>query len=155
MRGFGALDSSIRSGGDLKQMEAVVPIRDLESVREQPEARLTRWKVVRISTRDGSVQADVAYGWDPCAEEGRLSTRIVSFNSIEQTAVTLSGRRYRFIGRPGHCPDGECAFLRRFGAVLNQCEIKDVSDLYARPRARSKQCIDSERPATGANERKG
>jgi len=135
-------------------MEAVVPIRELESVTDQPEARLTQWKVVRVMTRDGSVQADFAYGWDPRTGEGRLSTTVVSCGPVQQTAITSSGRRYRFMGSPGHCADGEYVFHQRFAAVLNQCDIEDVSNLYARPTARRKNSKDAKKSPVSASERK-
>ncbi len=73
-----------------------MPIWTTTPVEMTPRLRLTGWLVVELpdSTRH-------LVGWNSTEGEGRVSSRIESFDPATGQAVTKTGRVYQLVGFPG------------------------------------------------------
>ncbi len=73
-----------------------------EAVKVEPDIKLTNWQVFSIPSLDG-VGRD--HHFNGCAESsgdpGRVSSRIVKFDSETMIGTTRSGREYQLVGPPG------------------------------------------------------
>lgn len=97
------------------------------SIAEQPVVWLERWHVL---------QADNVFrhfvGFSVADQDGRVSTPIVSFNAVERTGITASGRRYVLVGPRGFDEDAQYVW-ECYSHVFGIKEAVDVSEEYAGP----------------------
>ena len=104
-----------------------MPLLPSSSIAEQPVVWLERWRVL---------QADLVFrhfvGFSMADQDGRVSTPIVSFNAVERTGITASGRRYVLEGPPG-CDDDAEYVWECYATFFGFKEVLDVSDEYAGP----------------------
>ena len=104
-----------------------MPLLPSSSIAEQPVVWLERWRVL---------QADLVFrhfvGFCIADQDGRVSTPIVSFNAVERTGITASGRRYILVGLPGFDDDAEYVW-ECYSRVFGIKEVVDVSEEYVGP----------------------
>jgi len=70
----------------------------------EPVADLERWQIREVAGGNGPTMHFVGR---IVGEDGRVSSRIVSFDRRSMEGVTRSGRRYRLLGEPGTDGDAE------------------------------------------------
>lgn len=96
-------------------------------IEEQPVVWLERWRVL---------QAELVFrhfvGFSIADQDGRVSTRILSFNAVERTGITASGRRYILVGPPGFDDDAQYVW-ECYSSVFEIKEAVDVSEEYVGP----------------------
>jgi hypothetical protein len=72
------------------------------AVKVEPDIRLTHWQVFSIPSLDGEGRD---HHFNGCAaragDPGRVSSRIVNFDSETMIGTTRSGREYQLVGSPG------------------------------------------------------
>lgn len=71
------------------------------SVEDEPEIILDQWQVFEL---DGNRHFT---GYNHACREGRVSSRIVSFDEEKKKGITRSGRVYQLAGDPGYNSDAE------------------------------------------------
>jgi hypothetical protein len=74
-------------------------------VEDMPEVPLLNWS---IGETDSGTRLFV--GYNVRRQQGRISTRIVSFNVRTRTGVEMSGRQYRLEGKAGWFRTGVSQF---------------------------------------------
>lgn len=84
-----------------------MPIYESAPVSERAEVQLECWSIREADTGDRHF-----VGVDVETLFGRMSTRIVSFDSRARVGVTASGRRYVLLGRGGSDADAEYVWAR-------------------------------------------
>lgn len=91
------------------------------SVDVQPTVELYRWWVAELPDGDRHF-----IGW--CGE-GRVTSKIMEYDSETKTGVTRSGRRYMLMGNTNHNMDADYVWAcwRKINEVT---EYKDVSAEY-------------------------
>jgi hypothetical protein len=68
-------------------------------VEEEPAIKLYQWQVFSVPGLEGEEREH--HFWGRYAGAGRVSSRIVSFDSESCTGTTRSGRQYKLVGPPG------------------------------------------------------
>lgn len=103
-----------------------MPIWNVTDVDEQPELTLSQWSVHEVLNGDRHF-----VGWAQECGEGRVSSKIVSFDFRRLVGLTQSGRVYRLSGYPG--ADRDAAYVWRKWAIINGAnDFTDVSpDVWA------------------------
>jgi len=71
-------------------------------VDEIPELELIDWDVRELPDGDRHF-----VGWNITEREGRVSSKIVTFDPHNMTGVTNSGRIYKLLRKPGYNSDAE------------------------------------------------
>lgn len=87
-------------------------------VSEEPEIRLSRWKIIEEGGRRYFVGNDGA---------GRVSNVIVEFDKEKRVGKTRSGRIYKLIGGPAMNIEAEYV-LSRWKAINGVDSVTDVTD---------------------------
>lgn len=82
-----------------------MPIWRTRPVEQIPKIEMASWMFIRT-------ELDVVHhvGRNVTEDEGRVSSRVVSFDVNTRVAVTHTGRRYRLIGEPGSDADSDHVF---------------------------------------------
>ncbi len=92
------------------------------AVQEHPEAQLQDWRVFELENGDRHFCGRETY-----FQEGRVSSRVVSFDPSARQGVTQSGRVYQLVGPGGYDPDALYVWTR--WCQLNHVEqCTDVTD---------------------------
>jgi hypothetical protein len=92
-------------------------------VQEHPEAQLVSWRVFELPDGDRHF-----CGYETYFHEGRVCSRVVSFDPETRQGVTRSGRCYELVGPPGDNADALYVWDR--WCTRNAVEeFTDVSDL--------------------------
>lgn len=74
----------------------------------EPNAVLVQFAVYEIPAKDGSDKKEHHFvGYNLVTGDGRVSSRIVSYDKGSRTGVTRSGRTYKLSGEPGTNGDAE------------------------------------------------
>lgn len=95
-----------------------------KSVSQQPEVTLVHWSVMETERHERHF-----VGYCKENQEGRVSSRIESFDVKAMRGITQSGRVYQLSGPPGYAPDAEhvwfmWARLNRVKTARNvSCEL--------------------------------
>jgi len=79
-----------------------MPIWRVAPVNEVPEIRLSSWSIRQLP--DGSRHF---VGYNDLCWEGRVSSRIVEFDTTNMRGRTRSGRVYELVGKSGYNADAE------------------------------------------------
>jgi hypothetical protein len=88
-------------------------------VNEEPEIRLSSWSIRELSDGDRHF---VGYG----DGEGRVSSKIITYDHETKRGVTRSGRVYELVGNPGVNNDAE--YVWACWCVINEIhEWNDIS----------------------------
>jgi hypothetical protein len=97
-------------------------IWQVSPVAEHPEAELVSWCVFELENGDRHF-----CGYEPTFQEGRVCSRVESFDPQLQQGVTRSGRRYQLVGPPGANSDALYVW-DRWCARNRVTGFTDVSD---------------------------
>lgn len=90
-------------------------------VAEAPEIVLRSWRVIEIEN-----EARHFIGYNETEGEGRVSSKIITFDKETKRGVTRSGRVYQLIGSPGFNDDALYVWAR--WKQINKVEVeKDVT----------------------------
>jgi hypothetical protein len=96
-------------------------------VDEIPELELIDWDVRELPDGDRHF-----VGWNITEREGRVSSKIVTFDPHNMTGVTRSGRVYKLLRNPGYNSDAE--YVWRAWCHINKVDpatVKSVAnELY-------------------------
>ena len=96
------------------------------SIEVETAVTLTNWQVFSIPSLDGEGRD---HHFSGCAEDsgdpGRVSSRIVNFNSGTMTGTTRSGRKYQLAGQPGG-RRGDPDYVWAQWASFNKVDPKEV-----------------------------
>ena len=98
---------------------------------EQNQISLRRWRVMEITTQDGTCTRH-AWGHDATNNQGRASSAIIEFSMETMTAKTRSGTRYKLVGLPRNSRIGQSAWVkwcRDNGVVAEQDVTGDYLDI--------------------------
>jgi len=98
-----------------------MPVWTIAAVADEPQTTLTNWQVVELPNGDRHL---VGYAIE--AREGRVSSRIHTFDQTTLRAVTRSGRTYQLRGRPGVDTDAACVW-RTWMRLNHATDFADVS----------------------------
>lgn len=91
-------------------------------VQEHPEAQLVSWRVFELPDGDRHF-----CGRETTYREGRVSSRVVSFDPESRQGITKSGRCYELVGPPGH--NADALYVWGGWCTRNNVEFcEDVSD---------------------------
>jgi len=90
-----------------------------------PDIEILSWSVRQIQNGDHHL-----VGYNGTEMEGRVSSKIISFDNPTKTAITASGRTYKLVGESGSDPDAEYVWSvwKRINKVKT---FVDVSDEYS------------------------
>jgi hypothetical protein len=105
----------------------------VRAVKVEPVTKLTHWQVFSIPSldrgkgRDHHFNGRAAGSGDP----GRVSSRIVEFDSETMTGITRSGRKYQLVGPPTFSGDPAYVWYRwcEFNKVVPM-KVINVTDEY-------------------------
>ena len=88
-----------------------------------PEIRLATWRVYELLNGDHHF-----VGWN-LDGEGRVSSKITSFDPVRKIGITRSGRAYELVGMPGH--NGDALYTWECCKHMNHiATCTDVTDQY-------------------------
>lgn len=91
-------------------------------VEDQPDVLLVDWAIMELPDGDRHFA-----GYEPAYQQGRASSKIVTFDKATMSGVTASGRVYSLLGPPNL--SGEGAYVwSRWKDVNDVTEAKNVSD---------------------------
>lgn len=101
-----------------------MPLWKAPSVAKEPVTVLSPWIVYEVPGGNRHLVGYTGY-------EGRVSSRIRSFNPSTRTVITNSGRHYKLLGPAGHSSDAEYvwATFKYINGFLNG-NVKEVSEEY-------------------------
>lgn len=100
-----------------------------QPVSEQPVIELSSWQVFSVPAVKGDDFDRHFNGYN--FGEGRVSSKIVEFDSTNMIGTTRSGRKYQLVGGPGNNPDAEYVMSRWLGLHhINRAEVVDVTSEY-------------------------
>ena len=96
------------------------------TVKVEPDIKLTHWQVFSVPSLDGEgrdhhFSGSAMHSGDP----GRVSSRIVSFDSETMIGTTRSGRAYQLVGPPGG-RRGDPDYVWNQWASFNKVDPKKV-----------------------------
>ena len=91
-------------------------------IDQTPEISLSNWRIYEVENGDRHF-----VGYNDTEHEGRVSSKIVSFDEATLRGVTRSGRVYQLVGDSGR--DGDADYVWSAWRKINSIEtFKDVSD---------------------------
>ena len=93
-------------------------------VDQEPSITLRSWKI--IETVEDKTPSRHFVGYNFAGREGRVSSPIVTFDSVALRGVTHTGRVYELSGSPGLNMDAEYV-LDRWKAGY-KVDVKDITD---------------------------
>jgi len=110
------------------------------TVKAEPVVKLTRWQVFSIPSLDRGKGRDHHFNGraDACGDPGRVSSRIVSFNSKKMIGTTRSGRKYQLVGRS--CPDPDPEYVWAHWARRNKVDPERVVNVTREYGSRRETC---------------
>ena len=88
-------------------------------IKEEPSISLTQWKIKETTI------GNFFSGWNTRSREGRVSTRIVTYDPETKRGITESGRVYELVGESGWNGDAEYVWAR-YKRIYNLVELTDV-----------------------------
>lgn len=91
-------------------------------IDEEPEISLLEWSVYEVEDGDRHF-----VGWNMERREGRVSSKIISFDQEKMVGITSSGRVYALIGKRGFNSDAEYTWNRWKKINLVQM-VNDISN---------------------------
>lgn len=95
------------------------------SVEETPCITLVSWRVFEVSSSHYGERTRHFCGYNVTEYEGRVSSKIVSFDYETGRGITDSGRVYQLAGPSGHNGDG----LYVWGIWVNRLNATDIIDV--------------------------
>lgn len=90
----------------------------VDSIEDEPETLLMRWQIFEVNGNRHFM------GYNYAGMEGRVSSKIITFDEKEMRGVTKSGRVYQLVDEPGFNHDADyvlSAWLR-----LNELTRDDI-----------------------------
>lgn len=96
-------------------------------VSTEPVIELVRWNVFAVLAQNGVSYDSHFNGYNTSGYEGRVSSKIVSFEKDTMIGTTRSGRQYRLTGPPGY--DGDASYIRDQWLSINKLTEEDVTDV--------------------------
>ena len=99
------------------------------SVQQEPETRLTQWRVMEVSAEFNDFKPTthlVGYA----TYEGRVCSAVQTYDPKSKRAVTQSGRVYELVGSSGYNKDALYVWDRWFANVGLSATAKDVTENY-------------------------
>lgn len=97
-------------------------IWQVNPVEDHPEAELTSWRVFQLENGDRHF-----CGYESYFREGRVCSRVVSFDPESRQGITRSGRCYQLVGAPGDNSDALYVW-DRWCTINAVTAFTDVSD---------------------------
>lgn len=73
----------------------------VDSVEDEPECELIRWQIFEVNGNRHFM------GYNYAGMEGRVSSKIITFDEKEMRGITRSGRVYQLVDEPGFNHDAE------------------------------------------------
>lgn len=73
----------------------------VDSVEDEPECELIRWQIFEVNGNRHFM------GFNYAGMEGRVSSKIITFDEKEMRGITRSGRVYQLVDEPGFNHDAE------------------------------------------------
>ena len=115
---------------DLEMLAAVAEANSIwrpRSVEQEPETRLTQWRVFKVKGLDGDNVTTHFVGradW-----EGRVCSPVQTYDPTTKRGVTRSGRVYELLGDSGH--NGDAMYVwARWCNINDIVEVEDVTAEY-------------------------
>ena len=112
-----------------------MPVWKTASVDEQPIISLECWWIFRVPSLDEQATDDHFCGYNPgpgfFGGEGRVSSKIVEWDSERMIGTTRSGRKYLLIGEPLF--NADASYVYKQWLRLNNVDedaVVDVTDEY-------------------------
>lgn len=96
------------------------------SVTDEPETRLTQWRIFLVDGKDIHFAGYAGNGW---SGEGRVCSAVQTFDPTTRKGVTKSGRIYELVGDSGFNGDAMYVWGRWLG-INGDPPAEDVTDTY-------------------------
>ena len=93
-------------------------------ITQEPDIELTQWQIMELPNGDRHFVGYNARGW-----EGRVSSKVVTFDNDSVIGITESNRNYKLAGKPGFNRDASYVWnqWRRINGVE---EFEDISEQF-------------------------
>ena len=95
-------------------------------VSTEPTINLIKWNVFAVADKDGLDFGCHFNGYSPSGYEGRVSSKIMSFDKETMIGTTRSGLQYRLMDMPGY--DGDAHYVYQNWLRINKIAEDDVTD---------------------------
>lgn len=95
------------------------------SVEDTPELHLASWRVFEIYSEHYGERTRHFVGYNLTEREGRVSSKIMSFDPTTGRGITNSGRVYQLMGSSGHNGDG----MYVWGVWANNINAQNIEDV--------------------------
>ena len=95
------------------------------SVDQEPETRLTQWRVFKVKGIPG--EGETIHFVGRAEWEGRVCSPVQTYDPTNKRGVTRSGRVYELLGPSGH--NGDAMYVWSKWCTINN--IEEVTDLTA------------------------
>ena len=98
------MTDGVRSIDELEEVmkEAIAnSIWTIGSVEDEPECQLIRWQIFEVNGDRHFM------GYNYAGMEGRVSSKIITFDEKEMRGITRSGRVYELVDEPGFNHDAD------------------------------------------------
>lgn len=73
----------------------------VDSIEDEPETQLIRWQIFEVNGNRHFM------GYNYAGMEGRVSSKIITFDEKEMRGITRSGRVYQLVDEPGFNHDAD------------------------------------------------
>lgn len=115
---------------DMEQLAAVLEATSIwrpASVQQEPETRLTQWRVFKVK---GLPHEEETIHFVGRAEwEGRVCSPVQTYDPTNKRGVTRSGRVYELLGPSGH--NGDAMYVWARWCNINDIqEVEDITEEY-------------------------
>lgn len=99
------------------------------SVTQEPETRLTQWRVMKVSA-DFNTHKDTIHFVGYTGYEGRVCSAVQTYDPITKRGITKSGRVYELVGDSGFNGDAIHVWNVWFARVGTTAKVEDITDTY-------------------------
>jgi hypothetical protein len=100
------------------------------NISDQPEVTLTQWQIFEVSSEHYPGERTCHFcGYNVVDFEGRVSSKIISFDSKRMVGKTNSGRIYKLEGKSGRNSNASYVWAN-FCAHLKASAVRDITDEY-------------------------
>ena len=98
-----------------------------KSVKDEPETRLTQWRVFKVKGLPDVGETIHFVGY--AGYEGRVCSPVQEYDPMTKRGVTRSGRVYELLGPSGH--NGDAMYVwARWCHINNIEEVTDITEGY-------------------------
>jgi hypothetical protein len=108
-----------------------MPIWTTTPIEQTPELQLATWRVFEVESERWEGKTRHFVGYNLTEREGRVSSKIETFDKDTNKGITESGRVYELVGEPGSGSSDGMYTFNRWCNINKITKVEDVTDTLA------------------------